>query len=525
MKNTREKIDTCNSLSKWKASYVFQNVSEYVNIDQQYEEGTKEYFWKRRYTIAMHGFAVYFLLNAHRINMSVAIVAMVDFSDYENFNIQRVSNASTDIINELLHGQQISKYNWSPKIQSGILGAGFAGYVLFLIIGGTLAETFGPRTILIIGTFISSFTTAITPLTANVSPYFLMFVQCVRGIAQGLMFPSMTVVSINWFPSTERGLLSGLALSGLIFGLLLSGILSSLICDSISMGGWPVVFYFFGGLGIFVSFLQLISLKNLPEEDPRISDAELKYILANQENKLTIKRPAVRWGEILCSVQTYALLFGTFGKFWAGIHFISIHATFFATILRYPLTQNGILISVPYILSIVCNVSSSALSSFLSAKNYLSVSNLRKLWHIIGCATYSLCLALVVLSNCDSTVSIISTVIGIASLGFANSGILIVPLDMTPKFAGSLNALTITIGSLAGVILPAVCGVLTNEKQTVQQWNKFFIVSIVIVMSSAIIFCIFGTAEIQSYNFIDEDVYTNEERPKEKQIVTQRLLN
>ncbi|XP_054711593.1 sodium-dependent phosphate transport protein 3-like isoform X2 [Uloborus diversus] len=409
---------------------------------------------------------------------------------------------------------QATKYNWSPKIQGGILGAGFFGYVLFLIAGGKLAETFGPKIVLIIGTFLSSFSTMVTPFTANVSPYFVMFIQCVRGIAQGCMFPSMTVLSANWFPKPERGLLSGLALSGYILGLLLVGILSSIMCDSVAIGGWPSVFYVFGGFGIFISILQLLFLTNMPEDDPRISSAELKYILDNQENKLTTKRPAVPWRRILSSMPTYALFLGAFGKYWLCIHFLSVHPTFLATVLHFPMKQNGVLVSVPHVLSMLCNVVSSVLSSFLSSKNYLSISILRKFWHLLGCLLYSLCLVAMIVSNSDSTVTITCTIIGISVFGFANSGIMIVPLDMTPTFAGSLNALNASIGSVAGFILPMVCGALTNEEQTVQQWNKFFILSIVIAMSTAIFFCVFGSSEVQSYNFAAEDVSPRTEERK-----------
>lgn len=40
-------------------------------------------------------------------------------------------------------------------------------------------------------------------------------------------------------------------------------------------------------------------------------------------------------------------------------------------------------------------------------------------------------------------------------------------------------------------------------QQTLEQWNKVFFISIGIVMSSAIIFVIFGSAEVQSWNFVE----------------------
>ncbi|XP_054711615.1 sialin-like [Uloborus diversus] len=440
---------------------------------------------------------------AYRINISVAMVAMVDLSGYENHTLQQNWNVSSGNSSQVTFDQGI-KYNWSPKIQGCVIGAGFLGYVLSLIAGGKLAETFGPTIVLIIGTFTSSFSTTVSPLTSNISPYFTMLIQCVRGVAQGLMLPAMTVLSANWFPRSERGFLSGLSLSGGALGVLVTGILSSLICDSVSLGGWPSVFYIFGGFGILLSVLQTLSLKSLPKDDLRISKEELRYILENQENEMTIKRPAAPWGQILYSMPTYALLLASFGQYWMIVHFVSVHATFLATVLRYPITETGTLISVPFLLRLICNVSSSFLSSCLTTNNYLSLNKVRKLWNLIGSVIYSLCLALIIFSNSENTVTIVCTILGIGSTGFMNSSIMVIALDMSPTFSGSLMGLSTTVGSLSGFILPVVYGILTNEEQTVQQWNKFFIISIVIVMSSAIFFCIFGSAEIQSYNSSEE---------------------
>ncbi|XP_054711764.1 putative inorganic phosphate cotransporter [Uloborus diversus] len=320
------------------------------------------------------------------------------------------------------------------------------------------------------------------------------------------MFPAVMVLLANWFPIAERGLLTGLALSGYMFGLLVPGISSSLICGSISIGGWPVVFYTFGGIGLIITVLQMLSLKSLPKDDPKTSRAELKFILGNQENKLTLKRPAAPWCKILRSMPTYALLFAAFGQYWQGIHFLLVHPTFLATILHYPLAENGILVSVPHLLSMILNWAVSFLSSFLSSKKYLSISKVRKFWTLMSSLIYSLCLVLMILTNAENAVTIAVSVIGIAIIAFVNNGIMIVALDMTPTFAGSLSALNSTIGGLAGFLLPVVSGVITNKEQTLEQWNKFFILSIVISMSSSIFFCIFGSAEVQRYNFALEDM-------------------
>ncbi|XP_054711640.1 putative inorganic phosphate cotransporter [Uloborus diversus] len=447
-------------------------------------------------------------MNAHRINVSVAIVAMVRSPEHENLSVPHDLNATQQMHhnNSQNEAQSKVKYDWSSQMQGYILSAGFFGYVLSLIVCGKLAETFGPKVMLVSGTFFSSFTILITPLTPAVHVYFLIIIQCIRGIAQGFMTPSITVLSANWYPKAERGFLGGIGYTGLHLGRSFAGSLSGLICDSISMGGWPSVFYIFGGFGIIVSFIEIFIVYGMPKDDPRISRAELKYILANQENVLTRKRPPVPWKKIFTSVPTYALLFAFCGQFWAGIYFISSHSIFVADILKYPIAQNGLIVSMPYIIALVLVSGVSYLSSWLNKKKHLSVNKVRKLWNFLGSFGFSICLIVIVTTKCEKIIGTVCSVLGIAFSSVSCIATMIVPVDMSPTFAGSLMGVATTVASFIGFSVPIVCGALINEEQSVQQWTIFFILCIAIVQSSSIFFVLFGSAEVQSYNYSNKDL-------------------
>ena len=53
------------------------------------------------------------------------------------------------------------------------------------------------------------------------------------------------------------------------------------------VGGWPLVFYFFGGLSIIWFFPWILLVYDSPELHPRISDKERLYILSGlgRENR------------------------------------------------------------------------------------------------------------------------------------------------------------------------------------------------------------------------------------------------
>ncbi|XP_054711597.1 sodium-dependent phosphate transport protein 3-like [Uloborus diversus] len=472
-------------------------------------EDDKQPFLKCRHVAALMGFLVFFLLSCHRMNMSIALIAMVNPSAHSlpqislntsNFTQAHSNLTQVHLVTTNQSEKTETKFDWSPEIQGYILGSSFVGYFLTLAPGGYLAESFGFKIIIISGTFISSVSNLLSPLVAKISVFLLIGIQLVRGLGQGLLQASMCVLMANWFPRTERGILSSIVFSGFCVGILLGGSLSGYLCECSFLGGWPSVFVIFGALGIIASALLIFLLHELPKDHPRITACELNYILRNQEVSLSSKRPPIPWKSIFSSLPTYALIIGMFGQYWIGTHFLTVHSTFLATILKYKMTENGLLTSVPFVLQTIFTIVSSVLSTWLNKRNYLNVSKVRKMWNFLGCLGYSLCLTAIMVSKCETTTTVLSSILAIGFSGFAYTGCMIVPGDMSPTFAGSLMGVSSTISSTSGFILPITAGLLTNDEQSVGQWNKFFIISISVAMISGICFAVFGSAELQPWN-------------------------
>lgn len=58
-------------------------------------------------------------------------------------------------------------------------------------------------------------------------------------------------------------------------------VLGGWMCSSQFLGGWPSVFYIFGAVGMVWGVPWFLVVRNRPEEHPRISSEELRYITAN----------------------------------------------------------------------------------------------------------------------------------------------------------------------------------------------------------------------------------------------------
>ncbi|GFR13716.1 inorganic phosphate cotransporter, partial [Trichonephila clavata] len=283
--NDINKLDTSAS-----ESFQFQNGSSSKIIEQPEAERS---FFQYRYLVALLEFFGYFSINAFRLVTSISVVAMVNNTAIDSHKISNVNVASCPFnfsISDEDHLQDnTGEFDWSPAIQGYILGAGFLGYVVTQMPGGTLAECYGAKFTVVCGLFLSSVGHILSPLAAQSSAYLLIVMQLVRGIGQGLIAPAQCVLAANWFPSNERSLLNPLIMSGYSVGSLVGGFTSGAMCSSTLLGGWPSVYYIYGALGLLLTLCVQLFMYESPKCHPRIKESELSYILQNQETDLSQK--------------------------------------------------------------------------------------------------------------------------------------------------------------------------------------------------------------------------------------------
>lgn len=97
------------------------------------------------------------------------------------------------------------------------------------------------------------------------------------GLGEGATYPALSALMAQWVPEDERSKAGSISFAGAplgtIFGMLASGVILQH-----SGRGWPDVFYFFGGMGIFAFLLNTAFCYSKPSENPFISKDETKYL-------------------------------------------------------------------------------------------------------------------------------------------------------------------------------------------------------------------------------------------------------
>ncbi|GIY35651.1 putative inorganic phosphate cotransporter [Caerostris extrusa] len=460
-----------------------------------------------RYICVLLGFASYLTMTAQRLNLSMGMVAMVNntalqlLSDGEN----KPSECPTRIVIHLNESMETHKEEggylvWDSETQNHIVSASFLGMVLTQTPGGRVSETLGGKQVLVFSLIIASICNLLSPVASDWGPYVLMAVQFVKGLAQGLTIPAVSALMAKWFPQTEKGVLSSVTLSGFPGGAVVGGLLIGVLCNLEFLGGWPLVFYIFGLLGLVLSFFIYQFASNSPDDDEYISESEYKYIMSNMETKDTTVKYKTPWKKIATTVATWAGIFGMFGQYWITYFYLSVQPTFLGNALHFSHMESGYINSFPYIGQILVTWTSSYLSDVLVNKGYCSTDLVRKVCNSLSCIGFSCCLIGVTYSECDRSLNTTFLVTGMIFAGFGYPASQINPLDMTVVFAGTLMGIVSTMASTAGFIIPLIVGSLTNTEQTLSQWNKVMYISSGVSVVSGIIFVIFGSAKLQDWD-------------------------
>lgn len=453
-----------------------------------------------RHTLTILSFLAFFNVYAMRVNLSIALVAMVNSSTSQsNETDDKECPDNAYIKSNSSSNSKIStgEFNWNEELQGVILGSFFYGYIVTQIPAGRLAEKFGAKILLGLGVLVTSVFTLLTPLAARLGVFAFIVVRVLEGIGEGVTFPAMHAMLGKWAPTSEISILSTFIYGGSNLGTVVSTPISGILCGSDFLGGWPSVFYVFGTFGCIWFLFWMFLVYDSPSDHPRITEEEKHYIeqsLGRSKQKLPIP-----WKSILMSLPVWSLCVAHFTASWGFYALLTCLPTYMSKIQKYEITQNGLLVSLPYLACWVTGVLSGFIADFLKNK-HLSTGVTRKLLSTLGLVVSGVTLVLIKEAGCNHVTVVTLLVVSMAFTGLVTAGIPINHLDISPNFAGSLMGITNTFATASGILAPYVIGLLTNNNQTINQWQIVFYLSAGLNLIGSIVFTIFGSGNIQKWN-------------------------
>ena len=103
-------------------------------------------------------------------------------------------------------------------------------------------------------------------------------------------------------------------------------------------------------------------------------------------------------------------------------------------------------------------------ADYLINNGHCRIINVRRLFVTLGVIGPGLSFVWLAFMGCNSTLAIVCLCVMSALNAGKYGGQGMAALDMSPNYAGSLAAMTVTLGNTAGFLSPIVTGLLTNEQ-------------------------------------------------------------
>ncbi|XP_074641336.1 sialin-like [Tubulanus polymorphus] len=428
-----------------------------------------------RVGLAIIVFFGFFNLYAMRVNISVAIVCMVDQTalralsfDNGTESVDEGFNCSSDLSfgPKAVYGE--GAFVWSKQMQGFVLSSFFWGYVVTQFPGGVIATKCGGK--------------------------------------MGVAFPAVNTMWAAWSPPLERSKLTSSSYAGMQIGTVAALGVSGVLCQYL---GWPSIFYISGGACLIWCLCWLIYAHDTPEEHPRISAAEKKYIqdsLTGQMAHQKHMKLQVPWCEIAKSPRVWALIIAHFTMTWTYYTFLTNIPSYINDVLKLDIKANGLFSAIMYLMMWIFITLTGIVSDVLRRNKIFSTTAVRKIMFSVGMVLPSALVVALGFIDCTRPILALSLLTaGVATIGCAVSVILCNHVDIAPRYAGILFGITNTFATCSGFLAPAVVGAVT-KKQTREEWQIVFYICAAVSSFGALLYLIIGSGDIQSWAIVGEPV-------------------
>ncbi|KAK5908782.1 hypothetical protein CgunFtcFv8_016811 [Champsocephalus gunnari] len=448
-----------------------------------------------RYGLAVLSSFGFFVVYSLRVNLSVAMVDMLNNTQSDTNHSSSVCPAHANPPRPKHNHTAASVYNWDSETQGWILGSFFYGYILTQILGGYLAGRWGPKWLMGLGILGTVFFTLLTPVAADLGAKYLIAVRVLEGIGEGVTFPAMYTMWASWAPPLERSRLLTISYIGAQLGTVISLPLSGQICFYLD---WTYVFYIFGAIGLVWFVLWTFLAFDSPNTHPRISEQERLYITNSLKNELSTSAGYIPWRAILTSGPLWAIVVAHFSYNWTFYTLLTLLPTYMKEVLGFSIQQNGMLSALPYIGCVVLAVLSGQLADHLRETCLVRTVTVRKVFSIVGMLGPAVFLVAVGYTGCDYTLAVTFLTLSSALGGVSASGFNINHLDIAPSYAGILLGITNTFATIPGMVGPVIARTLTQQN-TIEEWQTVFYIAAGINLFGATVYTLFGRGDVQPW--------------------------
>ncbi|QDV32572.1 MFS transporter [Tautonia plasticadhaerens] len=370
----------------------------------------------------------------------------------------------------------LHRYTWNivgPKLQeeygfsntqAGLLFSLFYyTYALGQIPSGVVVDRFGPHRFLSAIVVLWSLSLAALGQTAML--WLLGAWRLVFGAAQAGCYPALTKVTRSWFPAGRRTVLQGWIATTFGRG---GGALSPILLGTLLMGGlglsWETSLIILGGLGLAYGLVFFVTFRNSPDEHPGVNERERALIGEGSTGSGPKSRAVLPAGRTFRSRSMRFFVLQQFLDAGSDVVFVSLIGTYFLRARGFDIAQTGWLASLPLWGGALGGIAGGWLNDRLIAatgSRRWSRSGVGFVGKLIGCVM----LALVVRQPGGVAAAWVLMVAKFFS-DWSQPTVWGTCTDLGGRFSATVFSVINTAGTLGGVVMPLVFGVVLDAFTT-----------------------------------------------------------
>ncbi len=378
----------------------------------------------RRLILVVMCFAATSICYIDRVNISVAVIPMA----------------------ESLH--------WSATTKGTVLTSFFIGYLFAMLPGGWLLARYGGRMVLGLALAAWSLATLLTPSAAYAGLPFLIAVRIAMGVAEAATFPAVIGLFARWLPLPERSRAIALQLGGIPVGTIVGLSATGAI---VTTWGWAAMFWLFGAAGLAFAAFWFVVVHESPGKHPRIDAAE-RALLAERE--AATARAPVPWRALLSTRAVWAIIISHFCSNWTLYLMLTWMPSYLHDVQHLDVGRAGLAAVLPWICYFIAANAAGWGCDRLVARG-VSLLRIRKVVQTVALLGASVGLLLAARAT-SPTEAVAMLCLALGANGLIAAGFAANHLDIAPRHAGPLYAVSNTAGTLPGIFGVYITGALLD---------------------------------------------------------------
>jgi ACS family glucarate transporter-like MFS transporter len=360
-----------------------------------------------------------------------------------------------NVVNMSVAGGSIMKEFGLSQVQLGWVFSAFSlSYAMFQAPAGRLADRYGPRKVLSLGTVwwaVFLGLTALAPSGLAASLAILLALRFGLGMGVTAMFPSSNRVVANWIPSTERGLANGWIFAGVGAG---AAVAPPLITYLVVHGGWRFSFAVCAAIVLAAGAVWYLLARDRPEQHSWMTPREADLIRSGLPHRPAgASTKAVPWKTILMSKEVMLVSLSYFSFCYAAFVFFSWFFIYLSTVRGLDLKSSSFYGMLPFLAMATCSPLGGWISDRLTRRYGKRVGR---------CGIAVVCIALsalfIALGTLVADARLASIVLagGAGALYLSQSSFWSVTADIAGPSAGAVSGVMNMIGQFGSVMAPTI---------------------------------------------------------------------